>query len=75
MENYIVMRIFYLYNVVLYYTRSLGRSVPLLLAPVEGWGALQALLGAFGPLSLPPPPKKPKNPTYTPLDEWQISGS
>ena len=25
----------------------------LLLAPAEGWGALRALLGAFGPLSLP----------------------
>ena len=35
-------------------TRSSGRSAPLLLAPAEGWGALQApmalraVLGAFG---------------------------
>ena len=39
------------------YTRSLGRSAPFLLAPVEGWGALRAptalraVLGAFGPQS------------------------
>jgi len=26
--------------------------MPLLLAPAEGWGGLQALLGAFCPLSL-----------------------
>ena len=32
------------------YTRSLGRYAPLLLAPVEGLGALRVLLGAFGPL-------------------------
>ena len=32
------------------FTRSLGRYVPLLLAPVEGLGALRVLLGAFGPL-------------------------
>ena len=31
-------------------TRSSGRSAPLLLAPVESWGALRALLGAFRPL-------------------------
>ena len=31
-------------------TRSLGCSVPLLLGPAEGLGALWALLGAFGPL-------------------------
>ena len=29
----------------------------LLLTPAEGWGALWALLGAFGPLSLLPPQK------------------
>ena len=34
----------------IYETRSLGRYMPLLLAPAEGFGALQALLGAFGPL-------------------------
>ena len=39
------------------YTRSSGRSAPLLLAPAEGWGALRAptalraVLGAFGPQS------------------------
>ena len=31
-------------------TRSSGYSVLLLLAPAEGWGAIRALLGAFGPL-------------------------
>ena len=34
------------------YTRSSGRSAPLLLAPAEVWGALWALLGAFGPSSV-----------------------
>ena len=41
----------YLYNI--YQTRRSGRYAPILLAPSEGWGALQApralrsLLGAF----------------------------
>ena len=36
-------------------TRRFGRpTADLLLAPAEGWGALRALLGAFGPLSLLP---------------------
>ena len=41
----------YKYN----YTRRSGHYAPILLAPAEGWrpfgplGALQALLGAFGP--------------------------
>ena len=39
-----------MYFTFIYSTRSSGRSAPLLLAPVEGWGALRALLGAFGPL-------------------------
>ena len=39
-----------LYYTIIYYTRSLGRSMPLLLAPIESWGALRALLGAFSPL-------------------------
>ena len=34
-------------NLPIYVTRSSGYSVPLLLAPVEGLGALWALLGAF----------------------------
>ena len=39
-------------------TRRSGRYAPILLAPAEGWGALQAprarqaLLGAFGPSSV-----------------------
>ena len=33
-------------------TRRSGRYTPILLAPVEGWGALHALLGAFGPSSV-----------------------
>ena len=32
-------------------TRSSERSTPLPLAPAEGWGALRAVLGAFGPQS------------------------
>ena len=31
-------------------TRRSVRYAPILLAPAEGWGALWALLGAFGPL-------------------------
>ena len=33
-------------------TRSLGHSLPLLLAPAEGWQALQILLGPLAPSSL-----------------------
>ena len=29
--------------------RRSGRYAPILLAPAEGWGALWALIGAFGP--------------------------
>ena len=42
----------------LFYTRRYGRYAPILLAPAEGWGALQApsalqaLSGAFGPSSV-----------------------
>ena len=36
--------------IILFVYRSSGRSAPFLLAPAEGWGALWALLGAFGPL-------------------------
>ena len=31
-------------------TRRSGHYTPILLAPTEGWGALRALLRAFGPL-------------------------
>ena len=31
-------------------TRRSGNYMPIHLAPTEGWGALWALLGAFGPL-------------------------
>ena len=43
-------------EIIYIYTRSLGYSAPHLLAPVEGWGALQAPMGlwaileALGPL-------------------------
>ena len=33
-------------------TTRYGRYTPILLAPAEGWGALWALLGAFGPSSV-----------------------
>ena len=36
--------------ILIYYTRRSGRYSPIFLAPSEGWGALWALLGAFGPL-------------------------
>ena len=38
------------YTNMFYYTRRSGHYAPILLAPEEGWGALQALLGAFDPL-------------------------
>merc|ERR1712115_625261 len=44
-----------LYSIVLYYTRSSGRSAPLLLAPAEGWGALRAPR-PFGPFWGPSAP-------------------
>ena len=34
----------------IFYTRSSGRSAPLLLAPAEGLGALWAPQGSFGPI-------------------------
>ena len=44
--------IFYMLNL-LYRMRRFGQpTAALLLAPAEGWGALWAQLGAFGPLSL-----------------------
>ena len=34
-------------------TRSSGHSAPFLLAPAEGWGALQApCYGAYGPIAM-----------------------